>query len=100
MLSSACDTTLSTWPAVVGRGAEARGDHVEIAAFEIPKGVQASLAHLRTGTVTRLDGRIDRLDLGMRDEGRNAAEMRATSRVTAVTSSRESARARNASWHR
>ena len=100
MLSSACDTTLSTWPAVGGRGAEARGDHVETAAFEIPKGVQASLAHLRTETVTRLDGRIDRLDLGMREDDRNAAGMRAISLVTAVTSSRESARARNASWHR
>jgi hypothetical protein len=62
------------------------GDTVENATFEILKGIQASLADLRAETVTRFDrleARIDRLDLGMRKDRRNAAGMLVMMRATA-----------------
>jgi uncharacterized protein with von Willebrand factor type A (vWA) domain len=64
--------------AFISRGTESTGDTVENATFEIQKGIQASLADLRAETVTgfdRLEARIDRLDLGMRKDRRNAAGM-------------------------
>ncbi|WP_210187135.1 hypothetical protein [Methylobacterium sp. UNCCL125] len=63
---------------MISRGAGAMGDDGENATFEILKGIQASLADLRSETVTRFDrleARIDRL---------NAAGMRVTMRATAV----------------
>ncbi len=62
------------------------GDTVENATFEILKEIQASLANLRAKTVTRFDrleARIDRLDLGMREDRRNAAGKLVMMRATA-----------------
>jgi hypothetical protein len=61
-------------------------DNVENATFEILTGIQASLADLRVETVTRFDrleARIDRLDLGLRKDRRNAAGMLVMMRATA-----------------
>jgi hypothetical protein len=61
-------------------------DNVENATFEILKGIQASLADLRVETVTRFDrleARIDRLDLGLRKDRRNAAGRLVMMRATA-----------------
>ena len=61
-------------------------DNVENATFEILTGIQASLADLRLETVTRsdrLEARIDRLDLGLREDRRNAAGMLVMMRATA-----------------
>ena len=61
------------------------GDTVENATFEILTGIQSSLADLRAETVTRFDrleARIDRLDLGMLEDRRNAAGMLVMMRAT------------------
>ena len=62
------------------------GDNVEHATFEILKGIRASIADLRAETVTRFDKletRMDRLDLGLRKDRRNAAGMLVMMRATA-----------------
>lgn len=62
------------------------GDDVENATFEILKGIRASIADLRAETVTRFDKletRMDRLDLGLRKDRRNAAGMLVMMRATA-----------------
>lgn len=62
------------------------GDNVENATFEILKGIRASIADLRAETVTRFDKletRMDRLDLGLRKDRRNAAGMLVMMRATA-----------------
>jgi hypothetical protein len=62
------------------------GDNVENATFEILKGIQTSIADLRAETVTRFDrleARMDRLDLGLRKDRRNAAGMLVMMRATA-----------------
>lgn len=62
------------------------GDNVGNATFEILKGIRASIADLRAETVTRFDKletRMDRLDLGLRKDRRNAAGMLVMMRATA-----------------
>ena len=62
------------------------GDGVENATFEILKGIPASIARLRDEAVSRFDrleARIDRLDLGIRKDRRNAAGMLVMMRATA-----------------
>ena len=59
---------------------------MENATFEILKGIPASIASLRDEAVSRFDRlevRIDRLDLGMRKDRRNAAGMLVMMRATA-----------------
>ena len=59
---------------------------MENATFEILKGIRASIADLRAETVTRFDKletRMDRLDLGLRKDRRNAAGMLVMMRATA-----------------
>jgi len=58
---------------------------VENATFEILKGIQASIASLRDEMVSRFDkleARVDRLDLGLRKDRRNAAGMLVMMRAT------------------
>lgn len=65
------------------------GDSVEIATSEILTGARAGVAHLGVVTTTCFDGleaRIDRLDLGMRTDRRNAAGMGVKTRATAHVS--------------
>ena len=59
---------------------------MENATFEILKGIRASIADLRAETGTRFDKletRMDRLDLGLRKDRRNAAGMLVMMRATA-----------------
>lgn len=86
MLSSPGGAIPSMKAASTSRGAVSMGDTVVNATFEILKGIQASLANLWAETVTRFDrleARIDRLDLGMREDRGNAAGMPVTMRATA-----------------
>lgn len=58
---------------------------MENATFEILKGIQASIASLRDEMVSRFDkleARVDRLDLGLRKDRRNAAGMLVMMRAT------------------
>jgi BMFP domain-containing protein YqiC len=72
--------------AFISRGTVSMGDTVENATFEILTGIEASLADLGAEMVTRFDrleARIDRLDLGMREDRRIAAGMLMMMRATA-----------------
>ena len=89
MLPSPGGAIPSILPAFVGRRPDATGDGVEIATSEILTGARAGVAHLRAGTATRFDSlgaRIDRLNLGMRPDRRNAAGMGVTMRAAAGAS--------------